>query len=151
VVSLALDSNLLAYAENVNGRVMKQQALAVIEKLPPEYTLIPAQALGELLNVLVRKARWSRADAQRAVVSWGDAFPLIETTSNVMMAALTLSADHDLGIWDSVILAAAAGAGCRLLLSEDLQEGFSWSGVTVVNPFNRKRHPLLAEILRARG
>ena len=30
-------------------------------------------------------------------------------------------------------------AGCRLLLSEDLHEGFTWAGVTVVNPFSSPR------------
>ena len=37
----------------------------------------------------------------------------------------------------------AAQAGCRLLLSEDLQEGFTWGAVTVVNPFSSQRHALL--------
>jgi hypothetical protein len=32
-------------------------------------------------------------------------------------------------------LAVAAKGSCRLLLSEDLQDGFSWRGVTVANPF----------------
>jgi predicted nucleic acid-binding protein len=33
------------------------------------------------------------------------------------------------------MLAAAAQAGCRLLLSEDMQDGFTWRGVTIRNPF----------------
>jgi hypothetical protein len=45
-----------------------------------------------------------------------------------------------------MILSAAADARCRLLLSEDLQEGFTWRGVTVVNPFRAQRHPLLAAV-----
>jgi hypothetical protein len=45
-----------------------------------------------------------------------------------------LATDHQLGIWDAVILAAASQSGCRLLLFEDLQHGFSWGGLTVVNP-----------------
>jgi predicted nucleic acid-binding protein len=36
---------------------------------------------------------------------------------------------------------------CRLLLSEDLQEGFTWRGVTVTNPFAKSRHPLLDALL----
>jgi predicted nucleic acid-binding protein len=52
-----------------------------------------------------------------------------------------------LRIWDAVILAAAASAGCRLLLSEDMQEGFTWNGVTVTNPFSAKKHRLLEELL----
>jgi len=46
-----------------------------------------------------------------------------------------------------VIFAASAAGGCRLLLSEDLQEGFTWGGVTAVNPFAAKRHELLAGAL----
>jgi predicted nucleic acid-binding protein len=45
------------------------------------------------------------------------------------------------------MLSAAAVARCRLLLSEDLQEGFTWRGVTVTNPFRVDRHPLLAAVL----
>jgi hypothetical protein len=34
-----------------------------------------------------------------------------------------------------------------LLLSEDLQDGFSWAGVTVTNPFAATCHPLLEDAL----
>ena len=57
-----------------------------------------------------------------------------------------LACDHGLTIWDSVVLAASAEAECRLLLSEDLQEGFTWRGVTVTNPFAPTLHPLLAAL-----
>jgi hypothetical protein len=40
------------------------------------------------------------------------------------------------------ILSAAAQSGCRLLLSEDLREGFTWAGVTVVDPFSSPKHAL---------
>jgi predicted nucleic acid-binding protein len=66
-----------------------------------------------------------------------------------MMMAADLAADHHFGIWDAVILSAASQAGCRLLLSEDLQDGFTWGGVTVVNPFASPRHALLDALLGA--
>jgi predicted nucleic acid-binding protein len=65
-----------------------------------------------------------------------------------MIAATDLAAQHQLGIWDSVILAAAADAGCRLLLSEDMQDGFTWNGVTIANPFASSLHPLLAALIQ---
>jgi predicted nucleic acid-binding protein len=64
-----------------------------------------------------------------------------------MIAAADLASHHQLGIWDAVVLATAADAGCRLLLSEDLQDGFTWAGVTVANPFSLSPHPLLAALL----
>lgn len=48
-----------------------------------------------------------------------------------------------------VIVAVAAEAGCRLLISEDLQDGFTWAGLTIVNPFAQPVHPLLQAALRS--
>lgn len=144
---VALDTNVLAYAEGVNGDAMKQVALALVQKLPDGATVVPAQTLGELFNVLVRKAGRAPASARSAILSWSDAFTPIETSPAVMLAAADLAVDHRFGIWDAVILAAAAAAGCRLLLSEDLHEGFTWRGVTVTNPFAASRHVLLAALL----
>lgn len=150
-MNVAVDTNVLAYAEGMNGPSSKASALQVLEALPPESTFIPVQVLGELFNVLVRKAAWSRAKAGAAILSWGDAFPLIETSNEAMLAASDLAGAHQLGIWDAVILSAAADARCRLLLSEDLQDGFTWRGVTVANPFAPSRHPLLDALMDSPG
>ncbi len=146
---LAIDTDILAYAEGVNGAARKRAALELVEKLPQDTVLVPVQALGELFNVLVRKAGRSPAKARRAILTWQDAFPLIETSAEVMLAAADLATDHQVGIWDSVIFSAAAAAGCRLLLSEDLQDGFTWKGVSVANPFSTRKHPLFAALLAA--
>lgn len=68
-------------------------------------------------------------------MSWQDVFVGIETSAGVLAAAMEFAAGHNLGIWDSIVLSASAAAGCRYLLSEDLPEGFTWNGVTVLNPF----------------
>jgi len=141
-MNVALDTSILAYAEGVNGADRKRAALDLIAHLTAENTLLPVQILAELFNVLVKKAHRTPAAARDAVLSWGDAFPLIETSNEILAAACDLSADHRLSLWDAVIVAAAADARCRLLLSEDLQDGFTWSGVTVVHPFGANRHPL---------
>lgn len=146
-MNAALDTNVLAYAEGLNGAEKKRVALQVISRLAPDETFIPVQVLGELLTVLVRKAGVPRPEATSAVLAWGDAFPLIETSPGVLLSAMDLVATHHLTTWDAAILSAAADAGCRVLLTEDLQEGFTWSGVTVVNPFARPGHPLLATLL----
>jgi predicted nucleic acid-binding protein len=146
---VALDTNVLAYAEGVNGASMRKVALDLVRKLPASGTLLPVQTLGELFNLLVRKAGRPASKARSAILSWRDAFPLIETSEAVILSAVELASDHQLGIWDAVILSAAAEAGCRLLLSEDLQEDFTWKGVTVTNPFAPSKHALLAALLTA--
>ena len=148
---VALDTNVLAYAEGVNGASMKQVALDLVRKLPASGTLLPVQVLGELFNLLVRKARRPGSKARSAILGWRDAFPLIETSEAVILSAVELATDHQLGIWDAVILSAASEAGCRLLLSEDFQEGFTWKGATVTNPFAPSKHELLAALLDAQS
>jgi predicted nucleic acid-binding protein len=143
---LALDTNILAYAVGVNGPERKNETLEMINKLPEPDTFLPVQVLGELFRVLVRKAGFTPVQAKTTIVHLLDTFPLIETSPSILLAAMDLAVNHKIGIWDAVILAAASAAGCRLLLSEDLQDGFTWSGVTVVNPFAEKRNQLLSGI-----
>ena len=144
---IALDTNVLAYAAGVNGQGRQRAALELLGKLSESETFLPVQALGELFRVLVRKAKISPRLARTTIIRYRDTYALIETSPAVLMAATDLAVDHKIGIWDGVMFAAAAETGCRLLLSEDLQEGFTWGGVTVVNPFAAVRHPLLDALL----
>jgi predicted nucleic acid-binding protein len=144
---VALDTNVLAYAEGMNGVERRGAALALIRRLPQEAVVVPAQVLGELFNVLVRKGGKSHSDARYALLSWRDTFAVVETAPEVVLTAADLATDHQLGIWDAVVLSVASQSGCRLLLSEDFQEGFTWAGVTVVNPFSSPPHALLQALL----
>ena len=144
---VVLDTNILAYAEGVNGASMKKAALDLVNKLPQASVALPVQTLGELFHVLVRKAARPPADARAAILSWRNAFALIETSAEIMLAASDLAVNNQFGIWDAVIVCAAAEADCRILLSEDMQDGLIWKGVTIINPFARSRHPLLEALL----
>lgn len=144
---VALDTNVLAYAEGVNDPVRQARALELITALPDGAAIVPVQVLGELFRVLTAKVKRPAAEARAAVLSWRDALPMHGTTDQALLSAMDLVADHGLQIWDALILAVTADARCRLLLSEDLQDGFTWRGVTVVNPFASSVHPLLASLL----
>jgi predicted nucleic acid-binding protein len=148
-VKLALDTNILVYAEGVNGSEPQARAAALIAALPLVNVVVPVQVLGELFRVLTRKARRPAIEARAAVLAWQDSFATHDTTAAALAAAMDLAADHGVSAWDAVILAVAADAGCRLLLSEDMHDGFTWRGVTVTNPFAGQRHPLLLSVLDA--
>ena len=145
-MKVALDTNVLAYAEGVNGAAMKRAALDLVSRLPQTSVVLPVQVLGELFQVLVRKGGRTPADARSAMLGWRNAFALVETSPAILMAAADLALQQ-LSIWDAVILSAAAEADCRMLLSEDMQDGFVWKGVTVVNPFAKPSHRLLEAVL----
>ena len=139
----ALDTNILVYAEGVNDAARKTQARDLLSRLVHADVVLPVQVAGELFRVLVRKARRTPADARLAVESWQDLFGAEPTTPTAFAVAMALASGSNLDIWDATIIAVAAETSCHLLLSEDLAEGFSCRGVTVVNPFATKPHPLL--------
>src|SRR5580704_7638390 len=96
---VALDTNVLAYAEGVNGNGRKEAALELVRKLSPERIVVPVQTLGELFHVLVRKAGRTPAKARAAILTWRDAFPVMETSGAIMVAAVDLATNHRLSIW----------------------------------------------------
>ena len=142
-----MDTNVLVYAEGVGDEARCRRALALIEELPEELVLLPAQTLGELYRVLTGKAQFDAVGAREAILAWADSFEVADSSWSAFQSALDLSVDHHLQIWDALILAVAAENHCRLLLSEDLQDGFVWRGVTVVNPFVSPQSPLLTALL----
>ena len=143
---VALDTNILAYAEGLGDAARCTAARQLIERLPSDQALLPAQTLGELFGMLTAKARRTPAQARDAVLSWADTFEVADSTWPAFQSAFDLTADHQLPMWDALILAVTAEQRCRLLLSEDFQDGFTWGGVTVVNPFASPRSPLLADL-----
>jgi len=42
---------------------------------------------------------------------------------------------HQLSFWDALIVSAAVEAGCKSILTEDLNDGQELDGVRVENPF----------------
>jgi predicted nucleic acid-binding protein len=144
---VGIDTNILVYAEGANGAGMQERTLEFLARLSTASVVLPVQVLGELFSVLVKKGKQKPATARQAVLNWRDAYSLADTSLEVLLQAADLASDHGLSIWDAVVISAAAEAGCRLLLSEDLQDGFTWRGITVTNPFARTPHPLLTALL----
>jgi predicted nucleic acid-binding protein len=54
---------------------------------------------------------------------------------SLLRPSLDLSSRYSLSHWDSLLLAACADADVNTLYSEDLDNGMTYDGVTVVNPF----------------
>lgn len=146
---VGLDTNVLVYAEGIDGDESRLAARSVIGRLTRGQLVIPVQCLGELYRVLTGRAGWRPAAAARALDDWRALATTAPTTEETLESATALVAAHPHQIWDAIILSACAGAGCRMLLSEDMQDGFVYRGMTVVNPFAATPHPLLASYLEA--
>jgi predicted nucleic acid-binding protein len=62
-------------------------------------------------------------------------FPVQETTTGVMLAALGARQRFRIPYWDAAIIEAARALRCEIVLSEDLSDGQDYNGVRVENPF----------------
>jgi predicted nucleic acid-binding protein len=126
-----IDTNILIYAFAAEDR-----RSARAEALLAEGGVIGVQVLNEFTNVARRKLGWDwpRVDAALAVIA-----ELTDTvrplTVGIHAHAVKLARSNALSFYDALIVAAAADAGCRVLLSEDLQHGRKFGGVTIQNPF----------------
>jgi predicted nucleic acid-binding protein len=138
---VALDTNVLVYAEGLGDEVRCQLAGELIAKLNPTDSIVAVQVLGELSRVLTSKMKKSGSEVRELLLSWSDGMVVADTTWTAFQSSMDLSVDHQISMWDALILAVAAENKCRLLLSEDFQNGFTWGGVTVVNPFETKAKP----------
>jgi predicted nucleic acid-binding protein len=146
-VRLALDTNVLAYAEGVGDLERMRAATGLVEALPSSLVVLPAQVLGELYRVLAGKTRRAPDTCRGAVHAWADAFEVADSSWTAFEAAFDLAVAHGLQFWDALILSVAAEQRCRFLLTEDLRSGFTWRGVTVVDPFAAPMDPRIASLL----
>lgn len=127
------DTNVLVYAFASNDpRSGKAEALLA------EGGLVSVQVLNEFVNVARRKQRreWdeirSALDALKVLLE-----PPLPLTVDVHEAAIEIARHHGFAFYDSLIVAAAAIAGCRVLFTEDLQDGQSIGELTIRNPFSQ--------------
>jgi predicted nucleic acid-binding protein len=138
---IAFDTNILAYVEGVRridaDQSKIQQSRQLIERMEATDVSLnfAAQTMAELRHVLIKKLRLTGDDANTLVKRWIDMGRVTPTDRNILQHAFTLAAQHKLQTYDAIILAAAAESGCDILYSEDMQHGFVWRGVEVINPF----------------
>lgn len=133
-----IDTNIFVYQlDRTDQRKHTVAEDVVREALATGNGCISSQVVQECLNVVLRKAEvpLSLADAR----AYLDAvlLPLMQITVSEALyhRALDVQGRWRFGFYDSLIVAAALMAGCRTLLSENLQHGQKLDSLTIVDPF----------------
>lgn len=138
---ISFDTNVLLYAEGLRRVVADDAKIAVANTLVKDLAesddalFLAAQSLAELHHGLTKLLKLKRASAAERVLRWNNLAEVGPTDTAVLKAAMALASGHNLQTYDAIILTACAEAGCDVLFSEDMQHGFTWRGVTVINPF----------------
>ena len=132
-----VDTNVLLYAISRDPEE-RDKATRANEILTARDVALSVQVLQEFY---VQATRVSRPDpltheqAARLVESFLR-FPVLDITTELMLAAAATGQRFGVSHWDAAILEAARSLGCDVVLSEDLSDGRDYAGVRVQNPFS---------------
>lgn len=125
------DSNIVVYAF-VENDPRSQPASSLITA----GGIISVQVLNEFVNVGRRKLRWFWEEIDRGLAVLSRFLqPPIPLTVEMHERAIALARRHGFAFYDSLILAAALQAGCRVVYSEDMQHGRRIDSLEIRNPF----------------
>lgn len=125
-----LDTNVLVYLLSTDGAKADRA-----EMLLREGPVISVQVLNEFVAVARRKAKLAWPDIRDSLGVVRALCAVRPLTIETHDRALDIAERFGLAIYDSLIVAAAAEAGCKRLWSEDMQHGQTIGGVTIANPF----------------
>jgi predicted nucleic acid-binding protein len=129
-----VDTNVLVYTVDRDEPDKRAIARRVVETVRP--ICLSTQVLSEYYVAATRKlARPLDPATAAADVDDLAELPVVTVDAKLIRDAVQTSRRWQVSLWDALIIEAARTAGCRRVLSEDLDSGTDFDGVRVENPF----------------
>lgn len=145
---VALDSNVLIYSLDRRSPEKREIARDILARGRDIDLVVIAQTLGEFVNVVRRRAPEYLDEALAQAEAVARVFPTAATTAEHILAGGRIAIRHRLQFWDSVILEVARSQGVEVLLTEDMQDGATLAGVSLLDPFKARNLGLIESLLR---
>lgn len=136
LVAVFADTNVLLYAVSTAPDEGEKSATARAI-LARDDLVLSVQVLQEFYVQATRAMKPDHLPHESAVglvESWLR-FRVVETGVSLLQQALATAARWRISYWDAAIIEAARRGDCPEVLSEDLQAGMNFAGVTARNPF----------------
>lgn len=129
-----LDTNIFIYAQDAGSPDKQRKSREMIARLADSGDgVISTQVMQEFFVAATRKLGVDPLVA-KGVLKTFSVFDIVQVSATLIHEAVDCSILNQLSFWDSLILAAAASAGCSTVFSEDLASGQAILGVRVQNP-----------------
>lgn len=132
-----LDTNIFVYSFEVSDPRSHVAEKLIRRAIESRDGIISYQVVQEFFNVALHKFARPLAPFARQEYFNTALRPLLTVHSSpaLFMAALQLTAEHGFSWYDALIVAAAQGAECSILYSEDMQHGRRIGNLRIENPF----------------
>ena len=126
-----LDTNVLLYLFSADESKANRA-----EEIVGAGGVVSVQVLNEFAAVASRKLKMSIAEIREALAVLRAVCRVETITERTHDLGLEIAERFGLSIYDSMIVASASLAGCKAILSEDMQDGLIIDGcVEIRNPF----------------
>jgi predicted nucleic acid-binding protein len=133
-----VDTNVLVYDRDQRDLLKHERAQTWISALwqHPGLGVVSSQVLTEFYWTVTRKLHPGLGGEaarryMRAMLAW----EFVAVDQAAISDAWTVQDRFGFSFWDSLVVATARLGRCRVLLTEDLQDGQDLEGLLVVNPF----------------
>jgi predicted nucleic acid-binding protein len=93
------------------------------------------QAISEFYSAVSRKRIVPPPVAAGRANDWLTVFRCVSASAEAIRKALPMAVAGRASYWDALLIAAAAEAGCTVLLTEDMADGTRFDGMRIHNPF----------------
>ncbi|MDR1013657.1 MAG: PIN domain-containing protein [Coriobacteriales bacterium] len=130
-----LDTNILFYAHDAADA--RKQGIArdlIRDAADAHRILVSTQVLQEFSNACIKKLSLSEADMLLLLDEFFK-LDIVQITPAMIKEAVDLHFVSGYSFYDSLILSAAASAGCQVVYTEDMAHGQTVLGVKLLNPF----------------
>jgi predicted nucleic acid-binding protein len=133
-----LDTNVFIYSVTEDDTVKSRIATQLIRRgLDTHRGVISYQVVQEFYNLVLKRFadRMNPSDSEEYLEKIFRPMLRIHSSVGLYQDSIALQRRYKLSWYDSLIVAAAAQAGCSTLYTEDLQHGQRFGDLEIENPF----------------
>jgi predicted nucleic acid-binding protein len=133
-----LDTNIIIYSFDSSAAEKKKKAIKLISHaLENNLGVVSFQVVNEFSNAALRKFKTplSTIDLRDYIKNVLAPMCLVHSSFPLLEIAYNILEQTGFSFYDSLIVAAANQADCKILYTEDLQHGRKIAGVEIINPF----------------
>ncbi len=138
---LFIDTNILIYALDPAEPMKRAASTDLLRRTIANHTLVLSpQNLNECYRVLTERRRLVPVEAARSFLTHLAPWCVAPLDARTTIKAWAVQDEASLAWWDALLIASALLAGCKLFMSEDMQDGQVISGMRIVNPFGARQN-----------
>lgn len=130
-----LDTNILVCSVDRPQGERHELALKIVDRAPETDCRLTLQAISEFYSAVTRKRILLAPRAAALAEAWLAVFPCVIGSATAVRSALSAAIAGRAPYWDALLVATAAESGCGMILTEDMADGTTLSGVAIHNPF----------------